>query len=198
MRNRMLALCLVAGLSCLSAAPLATVTSGGDFNLNGKRVQTTGAPNWPVSAGDEVVSTQSRAVLTFPDGSRLTLAPQTKVVLQRCDRCVAQLFQGSAAYEKAAGSNFELCVLGHSVKPDAGTQGTVTVVSPEKVVWNSAGIEKPLATTAKCACNAGAPWGAAGMSAAKKAAIVTGVAAGGTAATVTGIAVSRSADKSTK
>lgn len=201
MRTRTLALWLGAALSCVGAGPIGTVTSGGDFNLNGKRVQTAGVPTWPVSPGDEILSGASGAVLSLSDGTRLALTPNTKVVLQQCDRCVVQLFQGSTNYEKPAGSKFEMCALGHMIKPQDGGQGTVQVASPVKVVWTSGKTEIPIPANQKCSCNAGAPWGAttsSGMSAGKKAAIITGVAAAGAGATAAGIAVTKPSDKSPK
>jgi hypothetical protein len=157
-------------------------------------LQTAGAPNWPVSAGDEIVTGTAGAVLVFEDGARIAMAPHTKLILQQCDRCIAQLFYGAVDYHKPADSKLEFCALGRPVRPDPGTDGSVTVVGSDKVIVKVAGQERVI-TTGSCPCDAGAPWvlAKAGMSSATKIAIIT---AGTAAAAGTAVAVTRPPKKS--
>ncbi len=194
MNNRLSTFLLIAA-PLFAAAPVATVTAGAGLTINGKPIPAAGAPNWPVAAGDTLVTADAPASLAFPDGARLALAPHTRVALQHCDRCVAQLFEGAVDYDKPAGSNFELCVVGRLVRPAAGTQGSVVVEGPDKVVVKTPGGEQ-LSSEGKCACNAGAPWATPGMSGKTKAAIVIAAAGGG--ATATTIALTKPDKKSKK
>lgn len=191
-----LVLLVLAFLPCgllLAADSFATLTAGGDVMLNGKPLPTTGAPNWPLAVGDELQTGADTAVVTFPDGSRITLAPRTKLTLQQCNHCVVQLFSGSIDYQKSDSSRFQVCALGHPVTPVPGSSGSIVIASPDKVIVKVAGTER-VVTTGKCPCNLGAPWGLTGMSAGKKAAIVVVVAGAG--ATAAAVAATRPGPKS--
>lgn len=190
MRQRLYGLILLVTSYALAAAPVATLTAGPGVMLNGRPLQTVGAPNWPVSQGDEIVTGDASAVLTVADGTVLTLRPHTRVVIQQCDRCIVQLFSGSVAFRKPAGSNFEFCALGRPVRPQPGTEGAVIIEAGERVVVQATG-EEQLITAGDCACNTGAPWAASG----KKTKIAIIVVAAATATGVT-IAVTRPEDKS--
>ncbi len=176
------------------AEPVGVVTSGGDLSVSGKSLPTTGAPNWPISVGDVLVTGKQGAVITLTDGTVLKLAPMTKVALQQCDRCVAQLFSGSLDFVKPAGSLFEMCALGHPVRPAAATDGTVVVQGPKSVVLKTGGTVTDV-SGAKCACNASTAWAATGMSTGAKVAIV---AAAGGGATAAGLAVASANSKSSR
>jgi hypothetical protein len=169
----------------LAADPIATATGGSNLQINGKAAATAGAPNWPMAIGDELLTGAAPAVVSFPDGTRLTLGAGTKIVLQVCDRCVAQLFQGLIEYHKPASSKLEVCALGHHVKPAAGSDGSIVVVGSEKVVVKVANKEQ-VASGGTCPCGTGSPWRKTGMSADKKALlIVVPAAAAGAAITLT-------------
>ena len=174
-----------------AADPFAILTASGDIKLNGRPLPTVGAPNWPLEVGDELITGAAKAVLTFPDGMRIALAPASKVVLQQCGHSVVQFFQGALDYDKPADSKAELCALGRPVKPAPGSHGSVTIELPDKVLVRVASEQKVL-TSGKCPCSLGAPWGIGGMSAGAKAAIVMGAAgATATAATVGVITATR-------
>lgn len=183
-------------LACLASAagPVATLTAGPGVTLNGRTLQTAGAPTWPLAANDEVVTAASASVIAFPDGATLKLAPHTRVAVPKSDRSAAQLFEGSVDYNKPSGSAFELCALGRPVRPGAGTQGSVVVEGPGKVAVRTADAGR-VGTAGECAANAGLPWAGNGMSTATKVAIVTAAAAVATGVT---IAVTRPKDKSPK
>jgi len=157
-------------------------------------MQSAGAPTWPLAIGDEVIAGPVQEVILFPDGARLTVAPDARVVLQGCDHCVAQLFRGSVDYVKPAESKLELCALGHPLRPEPGTQGSVAIEG-DKVLVKVADTQR-VASGGKCSCDAGAPWAKGGISARNKAllVIIPAAAAGTAAAVVT----SQSSSTSTK
>jgi len=177
----------------LAAEPFAILTASGDIKLNGKPLPTLGAPNWPLEVGDELITGVDTAIVTFPDGMRITLAPAAKVVLQQCNHCVVQFHQGALDYNKPVGSKADICALGRPVRPVAGSQGSVIIEPPDKVVVRVASEEK-VVTSGKCPCNLGAPWGITGMSAGAKAVIIVGAAA---AATTAGVLATRPSSSTT-
>jgi hypothetical protein len=179
--------------SLSAAEPIGVVTAGAELKINGKNVNTVGAPNWPVVAGDELVTGGAGVVITFPDLTRFGLAPYTKVTLKSCDRCVAQLFQGSLEYSKPAGSNMEICALGHAVRPLAGTEGSVRIDNTGRILVKVAGREQ-VASGGRCACKAGAPWAAA----ASHTKLVVVVAATGATVAGTSVALTRGKEASAK
>lgn len=160
MSNRLIALLLLLGCTLFAAQPIATLTAGARVLINGRPVQTTGAPNWPVSAGDTLLTGPAGAVVTFPDGTTLNLAPNTKLALANSGPCVANVSQGSVKFKKPAASKFELCANGTPVEAASGTQGSVTVDPSGKVAVKRtpAGIS----TGTKVAIGAGAAAAAAG------------------------------------
>lgn len=174
----------------LAAQPVATLTTGGYVKVNGTVIPTTAAPTWPLAASDEVLTAGDLAVITFPDGVRITLGQNTRVMLRVCDRCVVQLFEGAVAYKMPVSSKLQLCALGHPIKPAPGTEGTVTVAANGEVYLQVAGQAQAEAGKGKCACEAGAPW----LTSKKKAALI--IAGAGAAATATSIAVTRPAARS--
>lgn len=159
MSNRLIAFLL---LSCtaFAAQPIATLTAGAGVTINGRPVQTTGAPNWPISAGDALVTGPAAAVLTFPDGTVLTLAPNTRLALTKSGPCVADVSQGSVEFEKPAVSKFELCALGTPIEAASGTQGSVSVDPSGKVAVKRAATG--ISTRTKVGIGAGAAAAAAG------------------------------------
>jgi hypothetical protein len=169
----------------LAAQPAATLTTGGYVKVNGTVIPTTAAPNWPLATNDEVVTAGDLAVITFPDGARVTLAKNTRVVLRVCDRCVIHLHEGAVAYKTPATSKLELCALGHPVKPAPQTEGTVSIGANGEVFVQVVGQAQVEAGKGQCACEPGAHW----LTSKKKAAII--IAGAGAAATVTTIAVTR-------
>jgi len=184
-RSAFLLLGLFALLSgtLVAAEPFAVLTASGDIKLNGKPLPTVGAPNWPLELGDELITGVANAVVTFQDGMRIVLAPASKIVLKQCNHCVVQFFQGALDFDKPAGSKADICALGRPVRPAPGTQGSVIIEPPDKIVVKVASEEKVL-TSGICPCKLGAPWGMVGMSNGTKVVIVVGVAAAGATAGV--------------
>ncbi len=186
----MLRLSLVLCFSALlhAAEPFALLTASGDIKLNGKPLPSAGVPNWPLDPGDDLLTGEGSAMVTFSDGMRITLEPHTRLVLQQCGHCIAQFYRGALDYDQPGGSRAEICALGRPVRPAPGSRGSIVAESAAKILVRVAGEEKVL-TSGKCPCNLGAPWALTGMSAGAKAAIAVGVA--GTAATVGAVTVTR-------
>lgn len=187
--KRFISLLFFAPVFLFAVPPVGTITGSGS-TVNGKALQTSGAPNWPVGAGDEIVAGPSGATVTLPDGSGLVLSAGTRVKFKSCGVCVTQLFSGSIAYSKAAGSNFEICALGHPVRPQAG-DGSVIVESTDTAV-HQVGTSVTRVVGANCACNASAAWKNASHLSKAKVAAITAAGGGGAAA---GIAVVRSSKR---
>ena len=72
---------LAVAIVCFAAAPVAKVSSSGDFRLRGATVRTAGVPSWPVMAGDEIATGAHPAIISFRDGSRLTLGRASRARL---------------------------------------------------------------------------------------------------------------------
>jgi len=173
-------LLLICAVLLNAAAPIATITGSAGLKINGKTVPTTGAPNWPLFAGDEVIVGPVAASVVFPDGTRLNVLPNTRFIVKVCDRCIVQLFEGAIEFNKPAESKFEMCALGHPVRPEPATNGSVTVEKPDKVIVR-VGSEEKVVTSGHCPCDAGAPW-MLGMTAKKKALLILIPAAAGATA----------------
>ena len=72
---RAAALVLVA-VAAKAQTQVATVTSSAPFTLRGAGITPgQGVPMWPVLAGDDIKAGSTLAIVTFPDGSVITLAP---------------------------------------------------------------------------------------------------------------------------
>jgi hypothetical protein len=131
-------------------------------------LRTAGAPNWPLDAGDDLLTGTESAMIAFPDGMRITLGPSTRLVLQQCNHCVAQFYRGTLQYDVPRGSKAEICALGRPVRLAPSSRGSIVAESPDKILVRVAGWERVL-DSGKCPCNLGAPW-ALPMSAVEKAA----------------------------
>jgi hypothetical protein len=171
----------------LSAQPVATLTTGGYVKVNGTVIPTTAAPTWPLAKSDEIVTAGDLAVITFPDGARVTLDKNTRVTLRVCDRGVVQLYEGAVTYKMPEASKLQICALGRPVKPAPQTEGTVSIDSRGEVVVQVVGQNQVEAGKGQCACEAGAPW----LTHKKEAILI--IAGAGAAATAATIAVTRPA-----
>ena len=79
---------------------VATVTSTAPFTLRGAAVTPGGGvPSWPVMSGDTIKSGGAVSIVTFPDGSVMTMEPgaEVKVFLEN-GKPVFQLTAGVSGY----------------------------------------------------------------------------------------------------
>ncbi len=86
--------------AALAQSQVATVTSSSPFTLRGAKVNTgQGVPQWPVLAGDSVKAGNTPVIVTFPDGSTITLDPGTEATVSFSGKTpVFHLVKGSASY----------------------------------------------------------------------------------------------------
>ena len=92
---------LVVVSTTLAAGPtVATVTSRAAFVLRGAPVPAGGSPTWPVMAGDTITTRASPATVSFKDGGRVTLGPDSKARIEKDgDKLAFRLLAGSSKYE---------------------------------------------------------------------------------------------------
>ncbi len=73
---RLVALGLAAGLSAWAQFEVGTVTSSAPFRLRGAAITPgEGVPSWPVMPGDTIKAGDAVTIVTFTDGSVLSLEP---------------------------------------------------------------------------------------------------------------------------
>lgn len=84
------------------AAPVATVSSAGTFELRGKQVKTDGVPSWPMMEGDEIGTSGGPATIQFRDGSRVTLNGKSRAKVEKSDDgLVFRLLSGAMQFTLA-------------------------------------------------------------------------------------------------
>jgi hypothetical protein len=99
---------MTAGL-LMAASPLGRVSSSGPLTLNGKAVPATAVASLPVTAGDEIATSSSAAMIYFADKSRATIAPNSKIKLESHNASVAlRIVSGSVDLKRAEGSRISL------------------------------------------------------------------------------------------
>lgn len=91
---------VLGGLLFAQGTQVATVSSSQPFTMNGATVNPAGVPSWPVMAGAEIVAGSAPVTVTFPDGSRVSLAPGSKSRIEMQNgKPVFRLLAGEAAYD---------------------------------------------------------------------------------------------------
>ncbi len=111
----------------LGAAPIATVTSSGTFELRGKQVKADGVPSWPVMEGDEIGTSAGPATVQFRDGSRVTLSGKSKAKVEKTDDgLVFRLLTGSMQFTLAPKSSVAFYNGPTAVPAQAGVMATVS------------------------------------------------------------------------
>ncbi len=132
---------MLAAFQCVSfaSAPVANVSSAEPLTLDGHSVFAPGVPSFPVVIGDQIATTTGPAILSFGDGSRLTLAPQSRVkVIGTNAKPTVVLTAGNLEYRLAAGSALSLTDTEPSPNQDpnnqAPTQVAKHVVSDKAVI----------------------------------------------------------------
>jgi hypothetical protein len=120
------ALCLSIGLgaSVLSVAQsqLGTVTSSAPFQLRGATVNPgQGVPSWPAMAGDSIKAGPALTIVTFTDGSVVTLEPDSAATLSLSANLtpVFGLSKGTANYSLKTLTAVKLVAGSSTVTPNA-------------------------------------------------------------------------------
>ena len=117
------------GLS-LAAPPVATVSSSGAFSLRGANVQTEGIPSWPLLAGDEIRTSSAPALVQFRDGSRITLAENSRARLEKTSNGLAfRVVSGAGQFTLSPTTNLKI-YSGDKLIPASAGVATATLRSP--------------------------------------------------------------------
>jgi hypothetical protein len=89
--------------------PIASVSSSQPFELHGVTMPVAGIGSWPVVDGDEIVATSAEAVVSFQDGSSVTLAPGSKLEIQSAGgRVQVRLLEGSMNYRLSESAKIDI------------------------------------------------------------------------------------------
>jgi ferric-dicitrate binding protein FerR (iron transport regulator) len=114
-----LAISLVAAAAVWAQGQIATVTSSAPFNLRGAAVTPgQGVPSWPVMATDKVKSGTAVAIITYSDGSVITLDPNSEGVVDMTGQTpVFRLTKGQAHYSLKSLTAVQLMEASQSVVP---------------------------------------------------------------------------------
>ena len=111
----------------LAQRPVATITSSEAFELSGVRVPVAGVPQWPLVSGDEVVSGNAPALVSFSDGSRVTMNAHSRVRLQVSGKeTVLRLLKGDMAYKVGKSSPVRLAALSKDTLLDSSGEGLLS------------------------------------------------------------------------
>ena len=102
---------LLVALGCvgLARAPIGNVSSSQPLTLDGQQMAAAGVTSWPIVVGDELKASNVPATLSFNDGSRIKLAPQSQIKISGTTqepRLV--LVAGNLEYKLAPGSALSL------------------------------------------------------------------------------------------
>jgi hypothetical protein len=107
---------------------VATVTSSAPFALRGATViPGQGVPTWPILPGDELKAGNALTIVSFPDGSVLTLSPGSDAKIDFANgKPVFQLLCGKADHVLKSASAVELMAGNQVITPKA-ISGELTV-----------------------------------------------------------------------
>jgi hypothetical protein len=122
------ALMLLAAAVASAQNQVATVTSSAPFTLRGATVMPgQGVPTWPILPGDELKAGNALTIVSFPDGSVLTLSPGSDAKIDFANgRPVFQLLCGKADHVLKSASAVELMAGSQVITPKA-ISGVLTV-----------------------------------------------------------------------
>ena len=110
-----------------AAAPVATVTSTGAFELHGATVRIEGVPSWPMMVGDDIRTTNAAAIIEFRDGSRVTLGEKSRAKVEKGeDGLVLRLLSGAMRFTIAPDSALKAFNNDKPIAAPAGIPTTAT------------------------------------------------------------------------
>lgn len=102
-------LVLAVPASFAAGIPVASVVSSQAFNLDGMVVANPGVTSYPVVINDQVETLDSDALLSFKDGSTISVASNSEVKLEGSETSPrVVLVTGKLDYKIAAGSNLQV------------------------------------------------------------------------------------------
>ena len=133
--------------SALAQTPIATVSSGESFEVDGVKVPVAGLPSWPLMAGDVISTGEGPAVISLGDQGRLVLSKNSKLQLQSGPgqpsvrngillpatiaagsiTLTAILLRGAVSVRPESGSGLRVKALDRVISPPAGAELAVAV-----------------------------------------------------------------------
>ena len=107
MKRNLVLIILITAAACIAFArtPVANLSSVQPVTVDGHTLSAPGVSSWPVMVGDDVRTSTAPATMSFQDGSRIQLAPQSQLKLagsEAAPRVV--LVAGNLEYKLAPGS----------------------------------------------------------------------------------------------
>jgi hypothetical protein len=136
----------ISAVVCLAASPIANVSSTEPFKVSGVTVPVAGVSSWPVIAGDELSAGNASVVLTFKDGSRVTLGKNSRATVEgKSKNAALRLLDGAMAFTLSRGSGVRLYSAGSLLNAQAGVPGTavagaVTDVDAAALIGSKSGV----------------------------------------------------------
>ncbi len=127
MTAKLLVIAVVCVTLALAGDPVATVSTSGSLTLNGTQVPNAGVSEWPVAAGDEIVTTTAPAVILFRDGTRIAVDRNTRARLNKTGRTGVDVITGAVSYKAASASDVSMFALGRPVDLQSRAAGLVSV-----------------------------------------------------------------------
>ena len=107
-------------LASAGGPSVANVSSIQNIVLDGHAVAAAGVTSWPLVVGDTLQSTTSDATVVFPDGSHITLSPQSKLRIEgTLTKPRIVLVSGNLDYKLSPGSDV---TLSSASEPDQADQ----------------------------------------------------------------------------
>lgn len=134
----LLILCAV----CLPAASVvATIDGAQPFQIRGNWVPVSGVSHWPVFSGDEIVTSAGSALLSFPDGSRVLVSSNARVILTRqAGQMRLKVTKGGFSYKLAGAASYSLETIQQGFRNLPGTEGSVLLDADNVTLSGDAGI----------------------------------------------------------
>lgn len=141
--RRILALA-VAGIGlAVAATPVGVIRSSETFRLRGVPVSVAGVPSWPVVAGDDIATSGSQAIVSFRDGSRVTLDQKSKAKIE--DDGTFRLLEGTMWYKLASGSTLRVASQSKLLQATPGVEARATTLVGSSASASPAKSFKPAA-----------------------------------------------------
>lgn len=122
-RNAILAALCLFGSIAFASTPIASVWSSQPFTLDNHAISAAGVPSWPLLIGDELATPLSPALVLFKDGSRITLARNSRAKISGTSNApVFLLVAGSIDYRLPKDSKLSVAKLQQPDKSPATPQ----------------------------------------------------------------------------
>lgn len=139
----MLTRLLIVAVGCagcvLAQKPVATISSGENFEVNGVRVPVAGMPSWPVMAGDTISTGNAPAVISFGGRGRAVLSQNSKLQIRsEPDRLSVRLLQGGVSVRPERGPGLGVSAGGRLINAPAGSETPVALKGTTVVTGNDA------------------------------------------------------------